>query len=81
MAADRKLRLEHALDPLVWLWCAVAWALVMAIPITKRGDLLDRFKFWLLPFAGFYAYHEPGVGATWRWSERVRERPTCGRAI
>lgn len=65
-------RPERLFDPLMWGWCWLANGLVSIIPITRRGDALDRFKFWLLPFAGFYAYHEPGIGTTWRWSERVR---------
>ena len=62
--------IERALDPPMWAWCWLACQLVSVIPITRRYGVINRFKFWLLPFAGYYAYHEPGM--SWRWSERMR---------
>lgn len=53
---------ERALDPLMWSWCWLAYRMTMFWPYRWHG--------WLLPFAGYYAYHEPGM--SWRWSERVR---------
>lgn len=62
--------LERHLDPLMWGWCGGAYLLVMVLPPAPRGSRRDRFWFWLLPFAGYYGYHEEGM--PWRWSERRR---------
>jgi len=59
-------------DIFMWCWCWLAWLAVIVIPITRRHGAIDRFTLWLLPFAGFYAYHDPDCGTTWRWSERAR---------
>jgi hypothetical protein len=61
-------------DVFMWCWCWLACQLVSALPITRRGSLVDRFTFWLLPFAGYYGYHVPGL-TPWRWSRRFRVRP------
>jgi hypothetical protein len=55
--------MTHALDVLMWCWCRVAYAMVMRLPISWCDPIL--------PYAGFYGYHEPGV-TPWRWSMRVR---------
>lgn len=70
--------MSYAADLCMWAWCALAHRLVIILPIARRGSLLDRFTFWLLPFAGFYGYHDPACGTTWRWSQRVRSRPEPG---
>lgn len=56
--------LERLMDPLMWVWCWIALHALGTVSPRSRA-----FK-WLLPFAGFYAYHERGL--PWRWSERVR---------
>ena len=47
-------------------FCWLAYRLVLIMPIDWR-----LWK-WLLPYAGFYAYHESWL--PWRWSEHDRER-------
>lgn len=54
-------------DYAMWAWCWVAYRLVLILPIQWR------LSFWLLPYAGYYAYSTPESG--WRWSERQRCRP------
>lgn len=61
--------LARATDPLMWAWCWLAFRLVLVLPIHWRVWL------WLLPFAGFYAYHVPGV-TPWRWSEANPATPS-----
>lgn len=58
-------------DVFMWCWCWLAYRLVLILPITRREGLIDRFTFWLLPFAGYYGYHDPECGTTWRWSGRL----------
>lgn len=64
--------MTYLTDLIMWAWCWAACQVSNALPITRRHSLVDRFTFWLLPFAGFYAYHDPELGSTWRWSERHR---------
>lgn len=63
---DLKALLERATDPFMWAWCWIAFRLVMVLPI--QWPLCS----WLLPFAGYYAYHDPEFHS-WRWSERIRD--------
>lgn len=51
-------------DLAMWCWCWLAYLLVMTLPI--------HWRLWkaVLPYAGFHAYHVPGV-TPWRWSERA----------
>lgn len=62
-------------DVFMWGWCWLAHRLVLALPVARKGSVVDRLTFWLLPFAGFYGYHDPDCGTTWRWSRRVRVKP------
>lgn len=57
-------------DVFMWCWCWLAYRLVMILPIARTGSLVDRFTFWLLPFAGHYGYHDPDF-CSWRWSRRI----------
>jgi hypothetical protein len=62
--------IERAVDPFMWLVCWAAFRLLIAIPSPPRSGQVDRLWRALLPYAGFYAYHGPGL--PWRWSERNR---------
>lgn len=66
--------MTYLADVFMWCWCWLAYRLVILLPVARRRSLIDRATFWLLPFAGFYGYHDPDCGTTWRWSRRVRER-------
>lgn len=55
---------ERLADPIMWAWCWLAYGLVMILPMHWR------LSWWLLPFAGYYAFHVPET--PWRWSERRR---------
>lgn len=64
--------IERTLDPLMWASCWLAYRLVMILPDgAPAGSLRDRLWFWLLPFTGFYGYHDPEF-TPWRWSQRIR---------
>jgi len=48
-------------DAVIWIWCMAAhW-------VVGTFRLPDALFMRLLPFAGFYGYHVPGV-TPWRWS-------------
>lgn len=57
--------MTYLADLLIWSFCWLACRLVMVLPMGWRLTL------WLLPFAGYYGYHVPGL-TTWRWSRRIR---------
>jgi len=58
---------RYATDVLMWCWCWFAWCLVGFLPYQLTRWAWD----WLLPFAGYYGYHDPEF-TSWRWSERVQ---------
>ena len=55
--------MSRLLDGPYWVWCWIAYHLVLAWP----NGRLDRAWFWLLPYAGFYGYHDP-TWMSWRRS-------------
>jgi hypothetical protein len=56
-------------DVFMWCWCWLAYQLVIILPSHQRW--VEPVWKWLLPFAGYYGYHDPEIH-TWRWSGRVR---------
>lgn len=66
--------MTYLADVFMWCWCWVAYRLVIALPMAPKDSLLDRFTFWLLPYAGYYGNHEPEC-CSWRWSQRAVCRP------
>lgn len=59
-----EVKLTRLLDGPYWVWCWIAYHLVLAWPHGR----LDRVWMWLLPFAGVYGYHDPRW-MSWRRSE------------
>lgn len=55
-------------DAFMWCWCWVAYWLVILLPLHHKP--LHPVWNWLLPYAGFYGFHDPSW-MTWRWSGRV----------
>jgi hypothetical protein len=67
----------HLADVFMWCWCWAAYQVVVhALPQPHtyadwRQRLVSRVELWLLPYAGYYGYHDPEFH-TWRWSGRNR---------
>lgn len=59
-----------AADCFMWAFCWAAYWVVLALPSGRRNGPATWLWWQLLPFAGFYGFHEPWM--TWRWSGRVR---------
>lgn len=56
--------MTYLADVFMWGFCWLAYRLALIVPY-------GRLYMWLLPFAGYYAYHDPEFH-TWRWSGRNR---------
>jgi hypothetical protein len=61
---------SYLADCLIWLFCGLAYRLFLILPTGRRNGPATWLYWKLLPFAGFYGYHERGMN--WRWSGRVR---------
>lgn len=60
--------MRYALDVLIWVGCWAAHWFIRLVPMAARKSLLGRAWWGLLPYAGYYAFHEPWMN--WRWSQR-----------
>lgn len=64
-------------DALMWAFCWLAYRLVIWLP-SERGGAIQRLWYWLLPYAGYYGFHERWMD--WRWSRRPR-RPEPSEGV
>lgn len=62
--------MTYLADVFMWCWCWLAYRLVIVMPVGRRNGPATWLFGKLLPFAGYYGFHEPWMN--WRWSGRVR---------
>lgn len=55
-------------DVAVWCGAFAAYWLIVLLPLGERRTAYGRVMWWLLPWAGYYGFHESWM--EWRWSRR-----------